>query len=66
MAEIPDKKEYVIKVQLSGWQEIVYDQLAKKGVLTMTDSQGKRSQKSLMNLMMQLRKICNHPYLFLQ
>ena len=34
-------------------------------MLTAIDpSTGKFGNKTLMNLMMQLRKICNHPYLF--
>lgn len=63
-AEIPDKVEYVIKVELSPWQEIVYDQIKNNNAL-MTDASGQIGRKALMNLMMQLRKICGHPYLFL-
>uniref|UniRef100_A0AAZ3QLF8 SWI/SNF related, matrix associated, actin dependent regulator of chromatin, subfamily a, member 4 n=1 Tax=Oncorhynchus tshawytscha TaxID=74940 RepID=A0AAZ3QLF8_ONCTS len=55
-AQLPEKVEYVIKCDMSA-----------KGVL-LTDFliilQG--GTKTLMNTIMQLRKICNHPYMFQQ
>ena len=57
--ELPDKQEFVIKVELSGWQRIVYEQITKYGAT------GGTGARTLQNTMMQLRKICNHPYLFL-
>eukprot|EP01022_Parablepharisma_sp_SALTPOND_P021983 TRINITY_DN43_c0_g1_i1.p1 TRINITY_DN43_c0_g1~~TRINITY_DN43_c0_g1_i1.p1 ORF type:complete len:1112 (+),score=159.57 TRINITY_DN43_c0_g1_i1:1539-4874(+) len=63
--ELPNKIEYVIKVDLSGWQKIFYNQLKEHGILAKDPSTGKIGNRSLMNTMMQLRKICNHPYLFL-
>ncbi len=63
--ELPNKVEYVIKVELSAWQNIIYQQIKKRGILARDPSTGKIGSKALMNTMMQLRKICNHPYLFL-
>ena len=63
-SEIPNKVEHVIKVELSCWQKRVYDQV-KRGVLYTDPNNSKMGSKALMNLMMQLRKICNHPYLFM-
>jgi len=63
--ELPDKLEYVVKVELSAWQKLIYDQIKTQGKLNKDPSSGKIGTKSLMNTMMQLRKICNHPYLFL-
>eukprot|EP01022_Parablepharisma_sp_SALTPOND_P021984 TRINITY_DN43_c9_g1_i1.p1 TRINITY_DN43_c9_g1~~TRINITY_DN43_c9_g1_i1.p1 ORF type:complete len:1498 (-),score=197.37 TRINITY_DN43_c9_g1_i1:969-5462(-) len=63
--ELPNKVEYVLKVDLSAWQKIYYNQLKKHGMLAMDPSTGKIGSRSLMNTLMQLRKICNHPYLFL-
>lgn len=63
--ELPNKVEYVIKVELSAWQRKVYDQIKEKGILARDPSTGRIGNKALMNTMMQLRKICNHPYLFL-
>ena len=62
-SEIPNKVEHVIKIELSAWQKIVYNQIKDNGILYITT--GKIGTKALMNMMMQLRKICNHPYLFL-
>jgi len=64
--ELPNKIEYVIRVELSGWQKVSYDQLKQHGILARDPSTGKIGTRSLMNTMMQLRKICNHPYLFLE
>ena len=62
-AEIPNKVEYIVKVELSPWQKLVYDQIKDNNTL-MRDPTGVNRKKALMNLMMQLRKICDHPYLF--
>eukprot|EP00743_Colponemidia_sp_Colp-15_P006977 GILK01007529.1.p1 GENE.GILK01007529.1~~GILK01007529.1.p1 ORF type:complete len:1345 (+),score=313.20 GILK01007529.1:153-4037(+) len=64
-SELPDKVENVLKCDLSAWQKHMYKQISEKGI-TSRDSSGKVSKKTLMNTMMQLRKICNHPYLFLE
>ena len=63
--ELPSKTEYVIKLQMSEWQKIVYQQIKEQGLLAEDPSTGKLGKKALMNTMMQLRKICNHPYLFI-
>lgn len=64
-SELPDKIEHVIKVELSSWQKIIYNSLGRNGSKEIEDPNSKESKKAMMNLMMQLRKICNHPYLFL-
>jgi superfamily II DNA/RNA helicase len=63
--ELPSKTEYVIKLQMSEWQKIVYKQIKEQGLLAEDPSTGRLGKKALMNTMMQLRKICNHPYLFI-
>jgi ATP-dependent helicase STH1/SNF2 len=63
--ELPNKIEYVIKVELSAWQRVVYNSIQESGLLNRDPSTGKLGAKALMNTMMQLRKICNHPYMFL-
>jgi SNF2 family DNA or RNA helicase len=63
--ELPNKIEMVIKVDLSAWQRIVYNGIQDKGVLSRDPSTGKLGNLALRNTVMQLRKICNHPYLFL-
>jgi SNF2 family DNA or RNA helicase len=54
----------VIKVELSAQQKIVYKGIQDNNML-MADPNNKNSKAtSLKNAIMQLRKICNHPYLF--
>ena len=55
----------VIKVELSDWQKIVYNGILK-GRLARDPATGKIGNQSLRNAMMQLRKISNHPYQFLE
>jgi ATP-dependent helicase STH1/SNF2 len=55
----------VIKVDLSAWQRIVYNGIEDNGFLARDPSTGKIGNVALRNTVMQLRKICNHPYLFL-
>lgn len=63
--DLPDKVENVIKCQLSGLQKKLYDQMKKHGMLFVSE-EGKSKQgiKGLNNTLMQLRKICNHPFVF--
>jgi ATP-dependent helicase STH1/SNF2 len=63
-SELPNKIEYIIKVELSGWQKIIYNQIDEKQCLALDPSHGRIGKKALMNMMMQKRKICDHPYLF--
>lgn len=63
--ELPNKIECVIKVGLSAWQNIVYRGIEDNGTLARDPSTGKLGTQALRNTVMQLRKICNHPYLFL-
>eukprot|EP00002_Diphylleia_rotans_P017190 TRINITY_DN3337_c0_g1_i2.p1 TRINITY_DN3337_c0_g1~~TRINITY_DN3337_c0_g1_i2.p1 ORF type:complete len:1271 (+),score=224.39 TRINITY_DN3337_c0_g1_i2:858-4670(+) len=59
--QLPDKVEYVLRCDMSAMQHVMYEQLRRSSMLTL-QNQGK--MKSLQNSMMQLRKVCNHPYLF--
>lgn len=65
--QLPDKVEYVIKCNMSGLQRAIYRHMQTKGIL-LTDSSGSTdrriSKQTLMNTIMQLRKICNHPFMF--
>ncbi|ORY86891.1 SNF2 family N-terminal domain-domain-containing protein [Protomyces lactucae-debilis] len=66
--DLPDKVENVIKCPLSSLQKKLYDQMKKHGMLFVSDdgSKGGKAQgiKGLNNTLMQLRKICNHPFVF--
>lgn len=64
-SELPDKVENVIQVELSEWQKIVYHGIQTNGLLSRDPTSGKIGSIALKNALMQLRKACNHPYLFL-
>lgn len=58
---LPPKKETILKVGMSQMQKTYYRALLQKD-LDAVNSGGER--KRLLNIAMQLRKCCNHPYLF--
>lgn len=61
-SQLPDKVEYVIRVDLSSWQRKLYKNIQEKSCYGQSSSW---KSKNLNNTVMQLRKVCNHPYLFL-
>lgn len=65
-SQLPDKVEYIIKCELSGLQHILYRSMQSKGVMLCQDAKkgSKSNTKALMNTIMQLRKLCNHPFMF--
>ncbi|CAO3640243.1 unnamed protein product [Cunninghamella blakesleeana] len=64
-AELPDKVERVVKCKFSALQAKLYSQMKKNGIIyTQTGEQGRTGIKGLNNTIMQLRKICNHPFVF--
>ncbi|KAJ7071584.1 SNF2-family ATP dependent chromatin remodeling factor snf21 [Mycena amicta] len=66
-SELPDKVEKVIKVRMSALQSQMYKQMKKHKMIAdgSTQKNGKFSGvKGLSNELMQLRKICQHPFLF--
>lgn len=66
-SELPDKVEKIIKIRMSALQGQLYKQMKKyKMIADGKDVKGKQGGgvKGLSNELMQLRKICQHPYLF--
>ena len=67
-SQLPDKIEYIIKCEMSDLQKVLYKHMQSKGVLLTDGSekgkQGKGGTKALMNTIVQLRKLCNHPFMF--
>ncbi|XP_047674125.1 probable global transcription activator SNF2L2 isoform X2 [Tachysurus fulvidraco] len=67
-SQLPEKVEYVIKCDMSAIQKVLYRHMQAKGILltdgSEKDKKGKGGAKTLMNTIMQLKKICNHPYMF--
>jgi len=60
---IPEKRQLILYTGLSKMQKLFYKAILAKdfGKLFQTT---KSTKTSLMNVVMQLRKACNHPYLF--
>ncbi|XP_020113929.1 probable ATP-dependent DNA helicase CHR12 [Ananas comosus] len=58
---LPGKTQVILKCDMSAWQKAYYQQVTDLGRVGLES--GIKS-KSLQNLSMQLRKCCNHPYLF--
>ncbi|GAB6025095.1 putative global transcription activator SNF2L2 [Chamberlinius hualienensis] len=67
-SQLPEKVEYVVKCDMSALQRLLYRHMQTKGVLltdgSEKDKKGRGGAKTLMNTIMQLRKICNHPFMF--
>ena len=63
--DLPDKQERVIKCNFSALQAKLYKQLVTHNKIMVNDSQGRKTgMRGLSNMLMQLRKLCNHPYVF--
>ena len=64
-SQLPSKVEKVIRCDFSAMQRRLYDAIVDFGhILRNPDTPGKKKQtKGLNNALMELRKVCNHPYL---
>lgn len=63
--DLPDKTEKVIKCKFSALQARLYKQMFLHNKFAVSDGKGgKTTAKGLSNMMMQLRKLCNHPFVF--
>ena len=63
--DLPDKQERVIKCTFSSLQAKLYKQLVTHNKLMVSDGKGgKTGMRGLSNMLMQLRKLCNHPFVF--
>ncbi|TGZ81146.1 hypothetical protein EX30DRAFT_319573 [Ascodesmis nigricans] len=65
-SELPDKVEKVIKCRFSSLQQKLYRQMTTHGMMFVNDAKegGKMGVRGLSNMIMQLRKLCNHPFVF--
>ena len=65
--DLPDKQERVIKCKFSALQAKIYKQLMTHQQIAIDDGKGgKTGIRGLTNMLMQLRKLCNHPFVFEQ
>ena len=62
--QLPEKVEKVLRCDLSSWQKELYKQISKKAVSDSSILSDQAPARGLNNVVMQLRKVCNHPYLF--
>ncbi|KAI9746662.1 MAG: hypothetical protein M1818_000376 [Claussenomyces sp. TS43310] len=63
--DLPDKTEKVIKCKFSSLQARLYKQMMTHNKLVVSDGKGgKTGARGLSNMIMQLRKLCNHPFVF--
>ncbi|KAL9612428.1 MAG: hypothetical protein Q9167_002976 [Letrouitia subvulpina] len=63
--DLPDKQEKVIKCRFSALQAKLYKQLVTHNKMSVSDGRGgKTGMRGLSNMLMQLRKLCNHPFVF--
>ncbi|KAM7189260.1 chromatin structure-remodeling complex subunit snf21 [Rhypophila sp. PSN 637] len=63
--DLPDKTEKVIKCKFSALQSRLYKQMVTHNKILVSDGKGgKTGARGLSNMIMQLRKLCNHPFVF--
>ncbi len=66
--QLPEKVEKILRCELSSWQKELYKQISRKAAAETSKELGNVIQgpqgRGLNNAVMQLRKVCNHPYLF--
>eukprot|EP01117_Protostelium_nocturnum_P017066 TRINITY_DN687_c0_g4_i1.p1 TRINITY_DN687_c0_g4~~TRINITY_DN687_c0_g4_i1.p1 ORF type:complete len:1707 (+),score=771.90 TRINITY_DN687_c0_g4_i1:229-5349(+) len=60
LKSIPQKEEILVEIELTSVQKTYYKAILERNTEFLTKSAAK---SNLMNIMMQLRKCCNHPYL---
>lgn len=61
-SQLPEKVEIVFRCEMSIWQRVLYRQMrARIGIAAGAGNVGFRSFN---NMVMQLKKVCNHPFLF--
>lgn len=60
--QLPDKVENVFRCEMSIWQRVLYRQV--RGRIGIGAGSGNVGIRSFNNMVMQLKKVCNHPYLF--
>lgn len=61
---LPPKTETIIMVGMSRMQKQLYKKLLLRDLDTFTGNQSGSNRTAILNIVMQLRKCCGHPYLF--
>ena len=63
-SELKAKVEMVIKCEMSACQRKLYQEVRDKGMVSLEPGGESSRKRTARNIMMELRKVCNHPYLF--
>ncbi|XP_076062589.1 chromodomain-helicase-DNA-binding protein Mi-2 homolog isoform X3 [Oratosquilla oratoria] len=63
LKNMPSKSEFIVRVELSMLQKKYYKYILTRNFEAL-NSKGGGQQVSLLNIVMDLKKCCNHPYLF--
>ncbi|CAB0003885.1 unnamed protein product [Nesidiocoris tenuis] len=63
LKNMPSKSEFIVRVELSPMQKKYYKYILTRNFEAL-NPKGGGQQVSLLNIMMDLKKCCNHPYLF--
>ncbi|ODM89703.1 Chromodomain-helicase-DNA-binding protein Mi-2 [Orchesella cincta] len=63
LKNMPSKSEFIVRVELSPMQKKYYKYILTRNFEALNSRSGGQ-QVTLLNIMMDLKKCCNHPYLF--
>ena len=61
---LPPKTETLVMVGMSTMQKQLYKRLLLRDIEAITGKNTNSGKTAVLNIVMQLRKCCNHPYLF--
>jgi chromodomain-helicase-DNA-binding protein 4 len=64
LKNMPTKSEFIVRVELSPMQKKYYKYILTKNFEALNSKGGGGNACSMLNIMMDLKKCCNHPYLF--
>lgn len=64
--DLPDKVERVVKCKMSALQSSLYQQILRFKKMFVGEGGNSTGSKGLNNKLMQLKKVCNHPFVFEQ
>lgn len=64
LKNMPTKSEFIVRVELSPMQKKYYKFILTKNYEALNSKSGSGNACSMLNIMMDLKKCCNHPYLF--
>lgn len=64
LKSMPTKSEFIVRVELSPMQKKYYKYILTKNYEALNSKGGGGNACSMLNVMMDLKKCCNHPYLF--